>query len=913
MDQNPVQELNAMTPEQSQSPEDPSAAYNLQPGGRLGPYQILGAVGAGGMGQVFRARDTRLDRTVAIKVSAARFSGRFDGEARAVASLNHPNICTLYDVGPNYLVMEYVEGATLQQMLRPGRLPVDDALRYAGQIAAAMAAAHAAGIVHRDLKPGNVMVNRAGLVKVLDFGLAKMTQPIMQRGESEATATLAAAAGHTGVGGIVGSPMYMSPEQALSKAVDARSDIFSFGLLLYEMLAGRTAFRGSTLEVLAGILHAEAPPLGTVNPAVGDELTSLVARCLRKDAGQRFQSMAEVQRELEALAKPKPKPTPKPRWLPRIGIAAAVLGLAAASLLVWRKLDSASPDDMLGAPEITRVTSDPGLNIDPALSLDGKLVAYASDRSGEGNLDIWVKQIGGGDPIRLTRDAAGDVEPSFSPDGTHVVFRSARDGGGLYIVPTTGGDERKIADGGRRPRFSPDGTKVAYWTGLAHPFPLKAGSGRIFILELATSTTRQLRADFAAAVDPVWSPDGKKILFVGAKGASDPEAWWIASLNDKPAVLCSVMPVGDLFDPFAWQSDRVYFEWDGAGPTTISRMTINAATGQARGKPSRLTAATADAHSPSVSSAGQTVFAGVDKSTNLYSLSLEANTGKTKSGLQRLSRELGLNTVRSISADGMRLAFLSNRTGGYEVWGKDLSTGREQALTEGGNPKTAPDISWDGRFVAWKEAYLASREAFVTPFDGGATQRLCSDCGAVQAWTPDGRFLLFDLGSAHKAVGLMEFASGKVVPYLKSSNLDLHAKSVSSDGKWIAFAGSHSSQDFTVYVAPFAPERAPPPAEWIEVLSSPDVNPNPGWSPDGNLLYFSSERDGHNCIWAQRLNRRTKRPEGKLFPIQHFHAPSLLLAEPSSQYPLALAADKVVVSLEERSGGIWMMKLQGDR
>lgn len=902
-----------MGPAQSSNPEDRSAEQ-LQPGGQLGPYRILGAIGAGGMGQVYRARDTRLDRTVAIKVLAARFSGRFDREARAVAALNHPNICTLHDVGPGYLVMEYVEGATLQKLLRERPLPVDESLHYALQIAAAMESAHAAGIVHRDLKPGNVMVTGAGLVKILDFGLAKIIPLLTQIGESQSTVTEEVE--HTRTGAILGSANYMSPEQALGKTVDARSDVFSFGVLLYEMLTGRHAFRGgSTLEVLSGIIHLEAPAPSTANPNVGSALDALVARCLRKDAGERCQSMAEVRRQLQGLVSGPTAATPAPQdskrsWIRWVGIA-ALIALTAAGYLVWRNLRSAAPGDTDGAPEITRVTSDPGLNIDPAISQDGKLVAYASDRSGEDNLDIWVKQIGGGDPIRLTHDPADDVEPSFSPDGTHVVFRSARNGGGIYIVPTTGGDERRVADGGRLPRFSPDGTKVAYWAGLANPFPLKAGGGKMFILDLATSTVHQIRADFAAAVHPVWSPDGKQILFVGVKGATDAEAWWITSLNDNPAVLCSAMPLGDLFDPFAWQGDHAYFEWDGAGPRTIGRLAINAATGQASGKPSRLTAATDDAYSPSVSNAGQLVFASVGMSASLYSVALDANTGKAKGDMQRLSRELGINTVRSISADGMRVAFLSNRTGEPQVWGKDLSTGSERALTEGGISKTAPEISSDGRFVAWKEAYITRHEAFLTPFDSGAAKKLCSDCGVVQAWTPDGRFLLLDLGSPRKAVGLMEFATGNVVPYLRSSNLDLRAKSVSNDGKWIAFTGSRNSQDVTVYVAPFAPERAPTPMEWVEILSLPEVNPNPGWSADGNLLYFSSMRDGHNCIWAQRLNRQTKRREGALFPVQHFHAPSLLLTEPSSQYPLALAAGKVVVSLEERSGGIWMMKFQG--
>jgi eukaryotic-like serine/threonine-protein kinase len=882
------------------------------------------------MGEVYRARDTRLDRTVAIKVLAERFGGRFDREARAVAALNHPNICTLHDVGPDYLVMEYVEGATLQQVLRKQHLPVGEALHYALQIADAMDAAHAAGIVHRDLKPGNVMVTSKGLVKVLDFGLAKMTQPAMQADGSDLTVTMAADTEHTRTGAIMGSPAYMSPEQALGKHLDARSDIFAFGVLLYEMLAGRQAFHGdSALEVLSGIIHLEPPPPSAANPDVASPLDSLVAKCLRKDPAQRFQSIGEVQRELQGMlagasgaisVEHKPGPIPKRRAKRWVGAAAGTLGLAAAAFLLWRNFPAKSSDDIGGAPEVSRVTSDPGLSLDPAVSADGKLVAYASDRSGEGNLDIWVKQIGGGDPIRLTRDPADDSEPNFSPDGTHIVFRSERHGGGLYVAPTTGGEERKIADGGRRPQYSPDGSKVLYWTGPADPFPLRNGIGKIFVLDLATSTTRRIRPDFTAAVHPLWSPDGTKILFVGAKeSAADFWDWWITPLDEGPAVSCPVMRhfTGQLFDPFAWRGRWVYFAWAGPELQTISRIAVNASNGRASGKPQRLSAATADAYSPAVSKTGQVVFSVVDTATNLYSLRLDANAGRAKGGFERLSKATGFNAVESISADGARLAFTTDRAGDdAQVWGKDLATGQERALTAGGAPKALPQISADGRLVAWRSALNRpqDREDFVTPFDGGLARRLCTACGFVRAWSPDGRFLLYDQLSPRMSIGLMEFESGKTSTYLQSPASDLHARSISNDGKWMAFTAQRSALDFTVYVAPFAPEQPPPQAEWVPVISSPEVHPDPRWSPDDNLLYFSSERDGYNCIWALHLNRGTKHPEGKIFAVQHFHTPSLSLAAPSFRHPaIALARDTLVVSLSERSGGIWMLRFPGSQ
>src|SRR6476660_6761520 len=281
----------------------------LSVGDKLGPYEIVSPIGAGGMGEVWKARDTRLDRIIAIKVLPSdkladpERKRRFVQEAKAASALNHPNIVTIYDIGSedkcDYLAMEFVDGQTLEQLTPRDGLGISDALRYAAQASDALAKAHAAGIVHRDLKPGNIMVTSDGRVKVLDFGLAKLSQPAGLNPAGTVTVTISA---ETMEGAILGTPAYMSPEQAEGKPVEAHSDIFSFGAVLYEMIAGRPAFRRDThLATLTAVLRDEPKPLGQERKETPPELERVIQRCLRKDPARRFQSMADLKVALEEL------------------------------------------------------------------------------------------------------------------------------------------------------------------------------------------------------------------------------------------------------------------------------------------------------------------------------------------------------------------------------------------------------------------------------------------------------------------------------------------------------------------------------------------------------------------------------------------------------------------------------------
>lgn len=899
-------------------------------GQTIANYQILEKLGEGGMGVVYKAQDVRLRRLLALKfIDPLRVTPerrqRFFQEARAASALNHPSITTIYDVGQwegsDFIAMEYVTGETLDRILLRGPLKVDDALRYAIQVADAMAVAHAAHIIHRDLKPGNLMVTDRGLVKILDFGLARLEDRGVTAAQgtesSSGTHTLLAGAAHTLEGAIVGTPAYMSPEQITSVPVDARSDIFSFGLVLCEMLTARPAFAGkSQIEVLAAILQAEPPRPGSIVPGIPPELDFIVARCLRKDPARRFQSMAEVKAALEDLrtetqsgVRPPPAiPLPPPhrtRFLWPIGaliLAAAVI----VGYFIWRR----PPDESLRQPlEITQLTPQGGLSIDPAISPDGKLLVFSSDRAGDGHLDLWIKQIGSENSVRLTHDSDDDVEASFSPDGTQIAFRSLRDGGAIYTIPTLGGDETKIADGGRRPRFSPDGRSMVYWKGLYTSLPLRAGDGHVFIVDLSTSVTREFQPDFAAAIDPVWSPDGKHILFVGLKDPQNYESmdWWIAPVSGGPATMCPVLTEENFFTPFAWVGDRVYVSGDWEAGDRLGQVRIDSGTLRPVSPPARLTSSANDENAPSVA-AGRLVFSSVSENSDLYRLALESEPAGAAASPQRLTRDGGRQIPRSITPDGKRIVFTSDRAGTTQLWALDLDPPRERPLTSGGAFKAFAALSPDGRSVAWTADSASTHDLFITPFAGGLPVRVGTNATRPGVWSADSRFLIY---TSAPNLRLLDVAAHRDTEYLKApAGLILQTISLSNDGRWLAFIAGPTVRDFGIYVAPFAPGHPPARSEWVEVLRSPFAHPNAAWSADDRTIYFSSERDQHNCLWAQRLDPATKHPRGEPFAVRHFHDPAEVMIAPSLWRQLVAARNQAIVSLDAQSGGIWMLKLR---
>ena len=900
----------------------PTVSAGMEPGRRLGHYEIQSKLGAGGMGTVYQALDTRLNRTVALKVlSPDRWEGtagrgRLMREAQAASALNHPNIVTVYeighDAGVDFIAMERVEGRTLGE-LAAHRLTLREALPIAIQIADAMAAAHAAGIVHRDLKPGNIVVTERGLAKILDFGIAKVRAA--GDAESNATQTL------TLSGQIVGTVAYMSPEQAAGQDVDWRSDIFSFGCVLYEMITGRRAFQGdSDMATLAAVLAKEPTAARQFAPGLPQGLERIVDTCLCKKRGERWESMGDVKLLLAAALADLDVAAPPARarraW-PAVALAAGAALVAAGVTWWWlRPADTAAPVRVL-----RQVTNTGGLSDYPALSRDGNLLAFASDRNEAGNLDIWVQQIGGRDPIRLTTDEADDSEPAISADGARVAFRSERSGGGIYVAPSLGGDAALLAPRGRGPRFSPDGRWIAYWEGRESA-DLLPGTARVFVIESGGGQARQIGADLAAALYPVWSPAGDEVLVLGraaGSGAGGGTDWWTVPLQPGPARKTGAFAVlaAQRLLYTAWLTDILPLEWRAsgrvvfaAGPGDAGNLwEIPLAGGRVQDHATRLTQAPGyqlHASTAAGSARGRMAFSSLEWTPVVWSQALDADRGIATGELQRITIDELASLAPSLSANGRYLVYLSTQLGSRAVRARDLTSGKTITLVASASLLFNPRISGDGATVAYCDG---GGNIFSVPRGGGEVASLCAGCGTTMAVSAEGKRISYEPGQSEDLTWYDVDRKARVIAAQRPEGSVLTDGRFSPDGKWMAFHARTKTTSAQVFVAPIGGPLPVPRARWIAVTDGASEEMEPAWSPNGELLYFLSDRDGFRCIWARRLNGASKQPAGDAFAVLHFHRARRSLRRMTGTtglIGLSVAPGRMVFSFGELTGNIWL-------
>ena len=754
---------------------------SLPHGKRLGPYEILDPLGAGGMGEVYRARDVRLDRVVAIKVLGAKASNRstararFEREARVVSGLSHPHICAVYDVGHeegiDYIVMEYLQGETLARRLGRGSLRLEQALRHAVEIADGLDSAHRSGVIHRDLKPSNVMLTSSG-AKLLDFGLAKLRNPDPVDSPELLSQTTAEIL--TGEGALLGTLPYMSPEQLEGKEADARSDIFAFGAVLHEMLTRHRAFDGgSQAALIAAILSAEPPAPSTTQPLCSPELDHVVARCLAKDAEERWQSARDVLLELQWASRPGAILLARRHRLRALAwVAGASLAGALLVAGLWRRqvsqaVPTASP---------RQVTIAPGWESAPALSPDGGLITYASDESG--NADIWIVDVGGGSAVRLTDDPAPDYDPAWFPDGGAVAFVSERAGRtAVWKVMRLGGAASMLLADAQDPAIAPDGTQIAF----ARAGP--TGQRRIWVAPLgAPQRARMLTGQGHGLSDherPAWSPDGRTICYQAARDL------WRVSVDGQTAGRLTTDDEADIEPVWSPDGRFVYFSSLRGGAWALWRVSSGG------GRPQRVTLGTGPERHPTLSQNGLRLAHSTFAATpHLMLLDLATRKETPVSGLSPISP--------AWAPDGRSVVFASARIGGrYDLWTQPVSdqgdAGPPQRLTDQPGSVAHPVYSPDGQWVAYYRVLAGQRDIWTVPAGGGDPVQFTDDPAADvhPAWSPDGTHLAFasERGGAFR-VWVSPVADGR--PNGKPRRLtdgpttDM-LPAWSPDGKWIAY------------------------------------------------------------------------------------------------------------------------------
>jgi eukaryotic-like serine/threonine-protein kinase len=922
---------------------------SLASGTQLGSFEIVQPLGAGGMGEVYLARDRELNRSIAIKVlppdvtSDPHRVARFEQEARAASALNHPNVCVIHalgrtDDGRRYIAMEYIEGETLRDRLLHGRLKLREALDLAIQIASALTAAHAAGIVHRDLKPENVMVRRDRLVKVLDFGLAKLSaDPALAA--QEPTRTMLA----TEPGSVVGTTRYMAPEQARGQAVDARTDVWAMGVVLYELVTGRPPFTGETRsDVLAAILDRDPRALAEIDPQTPRELQRIVGKALNKDPEERYQVMKDLMLDLKALRSDlaglsssgaatfagRPPRRIGGRPLALAGLLLLVLTGTAAWWLTRRSDQPAMTTAVANRP-LTRLTFGEGLQLDPTFSPDGRFIAYASDRSG--NFDIWVQPVTEGEPVQVTRSPAHDMQPAWSPDGRTIVFRSERDGGGLYTVPALGGIERQVASFGLYPTWTTDSREVQFRSGTAPGEGL--WSMRMHQVALDGTPPRELLRDFLREGTWFWiapHPDGR--ISAWGHHRHRGQGFYTVDPGGKTVTVSRIAP-GLPVAPVALGPDRGRFLWHPAGSALL-------------------------------------VQTQVSQVYNLWKVHVNPESLEWMAA-ERLTTGAGADVLGALSADGAKLAFGTHRESSrlwlfpLDVGGRSLGAG--EPLTEDGAEAPHATFSPDGQWIGYNltRQGTSRTETWITSL-GDRRSEMIATGSAYPVWSPDAgslayvyprasgdrwvetRLVVRPLEGGERAIGrtledrrflptqwtqpgpllgvyitpgpLLEVSKVALWPTTRADTAEpdrvlaehptgwLWQPQLSPNERWLTFLlQRHDRQDtMEMFVAPADGGR---PERWGRLVRDHAWPDKPRWSHDGRTLYFISRRPGtYFNVWGIGFDPERGVAVGEAFLLSSFDSPGFYVSQQLERAEMSVSPRQLALTMRSATGSIWMLE-----
>jgi serine/threonine protein kinase/Tol biopolymer transport system component len=821
----------------------------LEPGGRLGVYEIIAPIGAGGMGEVYRARDTRLDRSVAIKVlpvelaANSAFKLRFEREAKTISSLSHPNICALYDVGESdsraYLVMEYLDGETLADRLSKGSIPIDQVLKIGVEIASALDSAHRQGIIHRDLKPSNIMLTRSG-AKLLDFGLARNEASGLEPRASDDSATVHRPL--TDAGTILGTFQYMAPEQVEGQPADARTDIFALGAVLYEAATGQRAFEAkSRASLIAAILDHEPPPISVVRPLAPQALDRVVRACLRKDPAERIQTAHDLMLDLtwiresssagEGLAVSAPRR--RKGWLPALVIALLAL-TAIGFAALYARSRSVRAD-----PMVFSILSAPGASNGDgaAVSPDGKAVAYYGTAAGTDTL-LWIRRFSDSEP-RPIRGTEGAQWPFWSPDSQWVAFfgRAKR----LQKVNVATGTVRDIgaAGYGTGGAWNRSGTIVFGKTFNDALYRVNASGG-----EAVPVTRLDVARRESVHAWPQFLADGKHFAFLARTTAEERNQIMVASLDGGQSKLLVKADSLVGFDA-PW---LLYVR-----ESTLYAHELDERALELKGDPVEV--ANNLAYSESWATTGASVSpAGVIAYYPVYMPHVEVRLYDRKGMLLRtLLTDDGLYEPR-LSPDGKRLVVMKKdpKKGAMDLWVVDLGRDVRSRLSSGLANHESPTWSPDGTRVAWSSDRDGMYNLYVKTVDDSAPPVIIwmSDRDKLNPqWMPDSNGILTQLDTPTTLgdIYITGLHGEKPKPVL-ADEFDDKEPVGSPDGRWVAFTSRRGGNRNEVYVTPVEGGRL--------VQVSSDGGENAMWNPDGSeVLYLS--RDGKLMSVPLKISGKT--------------------------------------------------------
>ena len=914
----------------------------LKKGEVVGSYEVLGLIGRGGMGEVYLAQDQRLNRKVALKLLPTPSTqdidrlSRFEHEARAASALNHPNILTIHEItevnSVHLIATEYVEGETLRQRLNHSSLSLPEALDIAIQVADAVATAHKAGIIHRDIKPENIMIRPDGYVKVLDFGLAKLIEsPGLTSDADDPTRRI-----QTGSGLILGTVSYMSPEQARAQRIDARSDIFSLGVLIYEMVAGQQPFEGETTsDVMASILKSEPTPLSHHLPEVPSELVRIVNKALRKDREERYQVTKELLLDLKALKEEvdfrvKMDRTSFPKkttasvapangtaqldsaeiknaistisnslglqikrhkagvaLLILILIALTTVGTLAIYKLVTRNRQQAGDESQV--LQTTQITFSPRIDGFPSLSPDGKSIVYSSDQNG--SYDIYIKQLApGGGELRLTNDGQQNAYPSWSPDGQRIAY-CPKNRGGIWLISALGGTPKQLTEFGVRPAWSPDGSMIAFQSGVP---------GEIFVSRTLTPSTiwivsakggepKQITKSGSPAGghgSPSWSSDAKRVAFDSSDYLYS-KVWTVAADGSELRKIANGNhPV------FSREGHTLYYE--GQGLTKIEIGPSGEPVGEAEVILKIGPGITIGP--PSISADGKRIVYAANRiQSNLWTIHLSSSGEPVgQPGPFITDTSFRVNLAR-FSSDGKQIAFNRWRPGSSaDIWVCDADGKNLHQVTN--NPATDSQASWfpDGN----KLAFLSDRSQHMMLWSASLTsgkEELLLDLGDVQfaQVSPDATRVAFNFEqNGATNVWTASLADGHQ-KQLTFGNDHMGFPTWSPDSKYLAFEWQRGEDAFLMLMSS---DGGPATQLTFERGKSWPHS----WSGDGDKIAFAGQRDGvWNLYWISRTTKVPKQLTNNIKPNTFLRYPAW-----------SPGGDQVIYEYAEVTSNIWMTELK---